>query len=67
MSPYWGETMVNFGRRPPEAWTCQCGHGNRAYLSQCWECGERRPAESRGRARAGIVNLASHKTADGRI
>ncbi len=59
--PYWGESNVNMGRSAPRAWTCRCGHHNRAYLNQCWDCGERRPREFAGRARLGIVNLASHK------
>jgi len=67
VSPYWGETMVNFGREEPKEWTCECGHENRRYMARCWECSEPRPAWSRGRSRPGLLNLASHNEADGRI
>lgn len=68
MTPYWGETMVNFGRDLPKEWDCpRCKRHNRRYYAKCPKCGTNRPAEFSGRPRPGIVNLASHNEADGRI
>lgn len=58
----WGETCSHMGVSAPRPWTCpMCDHENKRYLSQCWECGTRRPHEYSGRYKLGIVNLASHK------